>query len=233
MRRPDAIIFDLGGTLATREDWTGALERSLDRMGIPCEDAEAVRQAVEAKVGAPEGPMTSRRRLGRHRQRWAAAALEAAGVTDGLPARTALLRRLLETETLWRPPHPEVPEMLDRLTGRYRLAVASNNDGRTREKLAALGLAHPFEAILDSQEEKTAKPDPDLLVATASRLALMPFRCVYVGNDPHMDVVAARAAGMPVVWVDREGVGPGEWRPNIHLPDLSRLPEALEETFGS
>jgi HAD superfamily hydrolase (TIGR01662 family) len=233
MARPLAVIFDLGGTLATPEDWTGAVRRSFLRMGLDASGAEVWVRAATDSVGDPEGPKTSPTRLRQHRDAWAAAVLDAAGVTAGRIARIALLRRLVETEVLWRPPYPEVPEALDRLVERgYRLGVASNNDGRTREKIAALGLTHPFEVLVDSTEEKTRKPDPDLLVRAAERMDLMPFRCVYVGNVPEIDVVAAHAASMPVAWVDREGRGPGTWRAEIHLPDLSTLPEAIAATLG-
>jgi HAD superfamily hydrolase (TIGR01662 family) len=231
--RPQAVIFDLGGTLGTPEDWTGAVRRSLVRMGLDASGVEDWIRAAMESVGPPEGPKTSRTRLRQHREDWAAAILEAAGVKGGRLARIALLRRLLETETLWRPPYPEVPAALDRLVERgFRLAVASNNDGRTREKIAAMGLVHPFEVLVDSLEEKTRKPEPDLLVRAAERMDLIPYRCMYVGNVPEVDVVAAHAAGMPVAWVDREGRGPGDWHAEIHLPDLSTLPEAIAATLG-
>jgi HAD superfamily hydrolase (TIGR01662 family) len=233
MSRPEAIIFDLGGTLATPEDWTGAVRRSLSRMGLPTDEAEAWVARASESVGHPEGSKTSRTRLRRHRDAWARAVLEAAGVSSGLAARTALLRRLVETEILWREPYPEVSTTLDRLVEEgYRIAVASNNDGRTREKVAAIGLTHPFEAIVDSVEERTAKPAPDLVARAAEILDVMPYRCMYVGDRPEMDVVAGHAASMPVAWVDRHGVGPGDWRAEIHLPDLSRLPEAIAETLA-
>jgi len=233
MTRPDAVIFDLGGTLATPEDWPGAVARSLAKMGLDASGADTWTATAEEKVGHPEGPKNSRRRNRRHRDAWAEAVLAAAGVTDGLLARTALLRRLVETEILWRAAYPEVPAMLDRLVALgHRIGVASNNDGRTREKVAAIGLAHPFEVIVDSQEERSAKPDPGIILTAAERMGVMPYRALYVGNDPEKDVVAAHAAGMPVAWVDRTGEGPGGYRPEILLPDLSTLPEAIAETFG-
>jgi HAD superfamily hydrolase (TIGR01509 family) len=230
--RPEAVIFDLGDTLAVPEDWTGAMRRSLERMRLETGDLEDWLERAQAVVGHPEGHKTSRSRLRAWRDAWAKAVLEAAGVTEGLLARTALLRRLVECEILWRPPHPEVPAMLDRLVAEgYRLGIASNNDGRTREKVGALGLTHPFEVIVDSLEERTAKPAPDLLAIAAERMEVLPFRCLYVGNDPDKDVAAAHAAGMPAAWVDREGRGPGSYRAEIHLPDLSGLPEAIAAKF--
>ncbi len=234
MARPDAVIFDLGGTLATPEDWPGAVARTFVKMGLDAAGAETWTAKATEKVGHPEGPKSSRRKNRRHRDAWAEAVLVEAGIEDGLVARTALLRRVLETEILWRPAYPEVPAMLDRLVAAgQRIGVASNNDGRTREKVAAIGLTHPFEVIIDSQEERSAKPDPGILITAAERMGVMPFRALYVGNDPEKDVVAAHAAGMPVAWVDREGVGPGRYHAEILLPDLSTLPEAITETFGA
>ena len=234
MARPHAVIFDLGGTLATPEDWPGAVARSLEKMGLDASGAAEWTAAATEKVGHPEGPKNSRRKNRRHRDAWAEALLVEAGVKDGLLARTALLRRVVETEILWRPAYPEVPAMLDRLVADgHRIGVASNNDGRTREKVAAIGLAHPFEVIVDSQEERSAKPDPGILITAAERMEVMPYRALYVGNDPEKDVVAAHAAGMPVAWVDREGTGPGRYHAEIFLPDLSTLPDAILETFGA
>jgi HAD superfamily hydrolase (TIGR01662 family) len=233
MARPEAVIFDLGGTLATPEDWAGAVHRSLAKMDLDPTGCAAWVETADREVGHPEGSKVSRSRLRRHRDAWSRAILAAAGVEAGLTARTALLRRLVETEVLWRPAYPEVPEMLDRLRAEgFRMGVASNNDGRTREKVAAIGLADRFEVIVDSLEERTRKPDPDLVVRAAELLDVLPYRCLYVGDRPEMDVVAGHAAGMPVAWVDRKGVGPGDWRAEIHLPDLSTLPEAIAEVLG-
>jgi HAD superfamily hydrolase (TIGR01549 family) len=227
------VIFDLGDTLAVPEDWTGAMRRSFERMGLETSGLEGWLADAQKVVGHPEGHKTSRSRLRAWRDAWALAVLEAAGITEGLLARTALLRRLVECEILWRPPHPEIPGMLDRLVAQgYRLGIASNNDGRTREKVGALGLTHPFEVIVDSLEERTAKPDPDLLVIAAEGMKVLPYRCIYVGNDPDKDVVAAHAAGMPAAWVDREGRGPGNYRAEIYLTDLAGLPQAIVERFS-
>ena len=87
---------------------------------------------------------------------------------------------------------------------RYRLGIVTNGIDRVqRSRLAASGLAPLFETVVTSQGCGFAKPDPRILHVALDALGVAPRHAVYVGDDVAVDGAAARAAGVPFVWMDR------------------------------
>jgi putative hydrolase of the HAD superfamily len=98
-------------------------------------------------------------------------------------------------------PYAEVLAALDVLKRRFRLATLSNGNA----DLATIGLAHHFECTLNAGALGCAKPDPRAYTRLAELLTLNPAEILFVGDDPHADVVGPRAVGMQTVWVNRGG----------------------------
>jgi putative hydrolase of the HAD superfamily len=94
-----------------------------------------------------------------------------------------------------------------------------------RSRLAASGIARFFEVVVTSQGCGFAKPDPRILRIALDGLGVRPREAVYVGDDPAVDGAAARAAGVPFVWVDRGDAqhGPRPRRRVLVLAELQRL----------
>ncbi|HEY6123171.1 MAG TPA: HAD family hydrolase [Steroidobacteraceae bacterium] len=111
-------------------------------------------------------------------------------------------------------PYAEVIAALETLKARYRLATLSNGNA----DLAVIGLAHHFEVTLSAGALGCAKPDPRTYAALADALTLKPAEILFVGDEPHADVVGPRAAGMQTVWVNRGGV---VWDDALPAPDAS------------
>jgi len=99
-------------------------------------------------------------------------------------------------------PYVEVVPALGRLRGRFRLATLSNGNA----DLERIGLAHHFEVRLHAAALGCAKPDARSYSRLAEALTLRPAEILFVGDEPHADVVGPRAAGMQTVWVNRGGV---------------------------
>ena len=55
-----------------------------------------------------------------------------------------------------------------------------------------------------------AKPSPEAFAAVCASLAPAPASVLHVGDDHALDVVAARAAGLGAVHLDRTGSGPDD-----------------------
>jgi FMN hydrolase / 5-amino-6-(5-phospho-D-ribitylamino)uracil phosphatase len=99
-------------------------------------------------------------------------------------------------------PFTEVIPALEKLKARFRLATLSNGNA----DLAVIGMAHHFEVMLSAGALGCAKPDPRAYEGLADALTLNPAEILFVGDEPHADVVGPRTAGMQTVWVNRGGV---------------------------
>ena len=114
---------------------------------------------------------------------------------------------------------------LGRLGCRFRLGVVTNGIDRVqRARLAASRLARYFEVVVTSEACGFAKPDPRILEAALGALELRPREAVYVGDDVAVDGGAARAAGVPFVWLDRgRPLPPGARRPRRAVRHLAEI----------
>lgn len=95
---------------------------------------------------------------------------------------------------------------LDRLAGRFRMAVISNFDRRLRLVLEELGVDAKFEQIFISSEIGCEKPHPGIFQQALDVMSVEAERCLHVGDDPERDWAGAAAAGIAVFRVRRPGV---------------------------
>lgn len=96
-------------------------------------------------------------------------------------------------------PYADVQPALQRLALRYALASLSNGNA----DLELIGLASLFNVSLNARQIGAAKPHPRCFEQLARDLYLEPRNILYVGDDPALDVEAARAAGMRTAWMNR------------------------------
>src|SRR5690606_7065201 len=82
---------------------------------------------------------------------------------------------------------------------RYRLVALSNGNA----DIARIPCGRHFSAAVSAHEVGFAKPDPRMFAAACEAAGAPPARCLHVGDDWHLDIVPARAAGMHVAWVRR------------------------------
>ena len=182
-----AIGFDLDGTLLdTHRDLGAAVNHALDMGGFT---PVAVEQ-VEGLIGGGAKLILAR-------------ALEQQG---GVPEDEfrrlykALLAYYGEHNAVHTRPYPGVEEALDTLAARnVAMAVVTNKfESFARDILGKLGLAERFVAIIggDTLGKGRAKPAPDPIFAARDACGGGSF--VFVGDSTY-DVLAAQAAGVPVV----------------------------------
>jgi len=114
---------------------------------------------------------------------------------------------------------------LSRLHGRYALASLSNGNA----DLVCIGLDHLFAVSLNARQIGAAKPQRRCFERLAQELALAPAEIAYVGDDPLLDVAAARAAGLCTVWMNRRGLAwPEELAPaDLVVGDCLQLARAM------
>lgn len=207
------VLFDLDGTLVDHEsaaadavvaalaDMDGAEgvePAALGRLWVEIEHA-AMDRYLAGEIGFQE-----QRRLRVARLR----------AELGLPAWTDeqadewFTGYLREYERAWRT-YPDALPALERLR-RERpeaaLGVVTNGNGQQqRRKLAQTGLAALMPTVVVSGEVGVAKPDPEIFQIACRRLGLPPQEVAYVGDRHQTDALAAKAAGLRGIWLDRGG----------------------------
>ena len=125
-------------------------------------------------------------------------------------------------------PFDETLPALAHLHPRFRLATLSNGNA----DLGRIGLAHHFEVSLNAGAVGYAKPHLRAYRALTDALTLAPSEILFVGDEPHADVVGPRAAGMHTVWVNRAGVAWPEHLPaaDASITHIGELAALLGET---
>ncbi|MFN2623608.1 MAG: HAD-IA family hydrolase [Chthoniobacterales bacterium] len=99
--------------------------------------------------------------------------------------------------------YPEVPEVLEALTGKFQLAIISNFDGRLRMILEHLGVSKFFAHVFLSSELGADKPDPEIYRRALHLSETRPNETLHVGDDPERDWEGATAAGLPIFRLQR------------------------------
>ncbi|MFE5291336.1 HAD family hydrolase [Isoptericola sp. NPDC056618] len=120
-------------------------------------------------------------------------------------------------------PYDGVVSSLDALRGAGgRVAVVTNGtSAQQRGKIARCGLGDHVDAVVVSEEEGVAKPDPRLLEIALDRLGAADVdrqQVWMVGDAGHADVAAGRAAGTRTAWVSHGRSWDGPDRPDVVAP---------------
>ncbi len=104
---------------------------------------------------------------------------------------------------------------------RYPVVALSNGNADVHR----VGIGQHFHASVSAQSLGVAKPDVRIFVAGAQAAGVQPHEVLHIGDDAHADCVGALAAGMQVVWLNREGYpwSHGDTRPHLEVPDLHAL----------
>jgi FMN hydrolase / 5-amino-6-(5-phospho-D-ribitylamino)uracil phosphatase len=109
--------------------------------------------------------------------------------------------------------YADVRPGLHRLRARYALATLSNGNA----DLSRIGLADLFSVSLNARGVGAAKPDRRCFERLVEDLHLEPQEVIYVGDDPLLDVEAARMAGLATAWMNRTGQ---TWPATVHPADI-------------
>ena len=192
-----------------------ALPAFVDALFWSWQEAERIRAEAHQEVAAPERFDMLLGRLGFPPGRLPAEARERL-----LATHMHELSKAVEC-----PSHH--PPLLGELRQRYRLAVVSNFDYSPTclMILEREGIAPLFETIVISDEVGWRKPKPIIFETALERMALRPADALFVGDRADIDVMGARAVGMPTAWINRDAAGlPDDVQPpDFEIRDLDEL----------
>jgi len=91
----------------------------------------------------------------------------------------------------------------------FKIGVVSDSDGTPGMKRKRIRL-QSFRTLLETivvagEDTPKVKPSKTPFMLVARRLGLNPKNCVYVGDNPRTDIDGAKAAGMVMIRVRRDG----------------------------
>ena len=205
--------FDCYGTLI---DWDGGVRAELVRVfgDDRADDLLVAYHAVEPELQV-SGELSYRQVLTEAMLRLGAPAGTEHGLAESLPG--------------WRA-FPEVHDALDELRRRgWKLAILSNTDD---DFIAAsqVQIGVVFDEVVVAQEIGSYKPAHRHWEEFFRRTNAPREGHVHVGASLFHDVAPSNELGLTSVWINRLGETSGDGnRPTRELPDLSGLPETLDD----
>ena len=203
--------FDVYGTLV---DWNGGIRRELARVfGEEQADERLERYHEVEPVLQAGGERTYREVMTEVMRELGAPAGEESGLAAALPS--------------WGP-FPEVRGALEETRSRgWKLAILSNTDRDFIEApMKQIGV--PFELAIVASEIGSYKPALRHWHAFFEEADAPRDRHVHVAQSHFHDIVPAQELGLQSIWINRYGER-HEPPPTRELPDLTRLPQTLDE----
>ena len=124
--------------------------------------------------------------------------------------------------------YPDALDALARLSARWPIAALTNGNA----DLQRIGIHGHFRVFVSARDHGQPKPETPIFHATCAHLGLAPAEVLHIGDDPLMDVVGARRAGMPSCWINRRKE---RWpadlpRPDLEFATLAGLADWLDHT---
>jgi putative hydrolase of the HAD superfamily len=105
-------------------------------------------------------------------------------------------------------PYPDAPPALEALRSHgLRLVCVSNWDISLTDVLKLCGLLEALEGVVTSAAAGARKPDPAIFEVALEVAGVAATEALHVGDTEEEDVSGARAAGIPVLLLDRDGGG--------------------------
>ncbi len=119
---------------------------------------------------------------------------------ETVPELLALKRQhILEILRREQPLFDGLPELVQKLAGRYRLGLASGSERIVVDEVLTLGnLRRFFSAVVTASDVARGKPAPDIFLRAAELLGIPPRACCAI-EDSKPGIAAALAAGMRVI----------------------------------
>lgn len=126
---------------------------------------------------------------------------------DLASGKNKIYRNLLDTLSE-RDILPGVQTLLSDLKARQVKIAIGSSSKNTPVILKKIGLENTFDVVVDGNDIRHSKPDPEVFLLAAEKLGLSPSDCVVV-EDAEAGIAAAIAAGMKVIGVGTAAALPG------------------------
>lgn len=114
-------------------------------------------------------------------------------------------------------------DVLVTLSRQYTLAALTNGNADIKR----LGLDHVFSFAFSAEQVGAPKPESHLFTAALQRVGIEPREMIYVGDDPRLDIDAAKKMGIHAIWMDRGTKSAEECQADAIITNISQLPAAV------
>jgi FMN phosphatase YigB (HAD superfamily) len=123
--------------------------------------------------------------------------------------------------------------VLAKLSQKYPLVMVSNFYGNIQNVLKDFGIAHYFQAVVESAVVGVRKPDPQIYQLGIDSLGFLPEECVVIGDSYSKDIVPSNTLGCKALWLNVKG-----WEDaadheqkvsvaDVEITDFDQTPEAI------
>jgi len=111
--------------------------------------------------------------------------------------------------------YEDVIPVLTKLQKRYATGSITNGFANLQQ----IGIAHHFQISIAAHQLGYAKPDAKIFHLACQQLQVLPEEAVFIGDDPEMDIVGAKNAGLHAFWINRADLYPPRHMPKHIKPD--------------
>jgi 2-haloacid dehalogenase len=220
------LSFDVYGTLVNTPPTNAkAFRLILKDAGAPSADAVAFYQFWESRnIVHYREPYRSYREIG---ELSLEEGFEKFGITGG---RADLIERYFDLFAEMQL-YPDVLPTLEKLAGRYKLAVVSNIDD---DLLRATPLHREFDLVCTAERARGYKPDGTLFRYLIANAGVGVPEILHSGQSQFTDMVGGKPPGLTVSWINRRGIDldPSVPPPDHIFPDIQSLLRLLSREGG-
>ncbi len=131
--------------------------------------------------------------------------------------------------------YPETPNVLQKLSGVYKLGIIANQSAGTEERLVKFGIGNFFDLIISSAEAGISKPDIRIFEMALRGANCSAQHTCMVGDRLDNDIEPAAGLGMYTIWVRQGWYGRGNadlarFKPNFTVDNISEVPEIFTKS---
>ncbi len=202
------VLFDLDDTLLGRDAGFARFCRELYHTSGVMSGTHTEDEAVALMVELDAGGMRSREDFFQEVMRlWPGVFRD---VPQAIEVYLSSYPEMLILEPLTRALLEDVQE-----AGIPAAIVTNGGSAMQSRKVDSSGLRGLVDAVIISEEQGVAKPDPRIFEQAIAKIGGMAADSLFVGDNPEADILGAKGVGMRAAWLRRGR----EWRYDDQRPD--------------
>ncbi|MBS9720824.1 haloacid dehalogenase type II [Tianweitania sp. BSSL-BM11] len=213
---PKIITFDCYGTLV---QWHEVLLRKIGDI-LAAHDVKSVNPSAILESFSAQSRVLTAEKPHRLYKDILRIGFRAAFLDQGVSSTDDEIEQIA-TSPMRMGPHPEVPDVLRRLSQHYKLAIFTNSDDDLIAPTVA-NIGVPFDYVITAQQAQAYKPSRLLFEHGYRTMGVTPNETVHVAAGMYLDMKARHELGLRGIWVNRRNeTAEVAWLPYAEVLDLN------------